>query len=374
VDIGPDREGDGAADGSGVWEAPGRVNLIGEHTDYNQGFVLPIALGQTTRAAVTVRTDRRLRLASAQADGPVEVELDDLRPGSVVGWAAYVAGVVWAMRADGYDVPGLDVAIDSSVPVGAGLSSSAALECAVAVAVDDLAGLGLGRHRLAVLAQRAENDFAGVPTGGMDQRASLLCTAGHALLLDCRTDDTEQVPFDPDASGLHLLVVDTRAHHALADGQYAARREECARACAALGVASLRDAEPEAVERLADPLLRRRARHVVTENARVLEVVDLLRAGRTADLGAVLTRSHASLRDDYEVSATELDVAVDAALGAGALGARMTGGGFGGSAIALVEDPERVGAAVAAAFARHGFGAPSVFPVVPGDGARRLAH
>ena len=357
-----------------TWAAPGRVNLIGEHTDYNQGFVLPIALGQTTRATVGVRDDGRLHAVSAQGGDAVEVDVAGLRPGSVDGWVAYVAGVLWALREDGHDVPGLEVSIDSDVPVGAGLSSSAALECSVAVAVDDLAGLGLDRPALAVLTQRAENEFAGVPTGGMDQRASLLCTAGHALLLDCRDDSTDQVPFDPAAAGLHLLVIDTRAHHELGDGQYGKRREECERAAAALGVDSLRDADPAAVDGLDDPLLRRRARHVVTENARVLEVVDLLRAGRLADGGEGFTRSHASMRDDYEISAPELDVAVDTALEAGALGARMTGGGFGGSAIALVEDPERVETAVVAAFRRHGFTAPSVFEVVPGPGARRLDH
>jgi galactokinase len=280
--------------------------------------------------------------------------------------------VVWALGEEGHDVPGLDVAIDSTVPIGAGLSSSAALECSVALAVNDLGGLGVDRPALAAVAQRAENDFAGVPTGGMDQRASLLCTEGHALLLDCRDDSTEQVPFDPGADGLTLLVVDTRAHHALGDGQYGRRREECARACAALGVASLREADPDAVERLDDPLLRRRARHVVTENARVLEVAALLRAGRLAEVGEVFTRSHASMRDDYEISAPELDVAVEAAVGAGALGARMTGGGFGGSAIALAADPAEVEAAVTDAFERHGFDAPEVFAVVPGGGARRV--
>jgi galactokinase len=361
-----------ATTGAGTWAAPGRVNLIGEHTDYNQGYVLPIAIGQTTRATVAVRPDGRLRAVSAQTGDAFEGPVATLRPGSVAGWAAYVAGVVWALREDGHDVPGLDVAIDSDVPIGAGLSSSAALECAVAVAVDELAGIGLDGARLAVLAQRAENEFAGVPTGGMDQRASLLCTAGHALLLDCRDDSAVQVPFDPAAAGLHLLVIDTRVHHALGDGQYRSRREECARAAAALGVDSLREVDPAALDRLDDPLLRRRARHVVTENARVLEVVDLLRAGRLADVGEVFTRSHASMRDDYEISAPELDVAVETAVAAGALGARMTGGGFGGSAIALADDPERVAAAVAAAFDRHDYPAPAIFPTVPAAGARRV--
>jgi galactokinase len=359
-----------------TWEAPGRVNLIGEHTDYNGGFVLPVALDRTTRATVAVRTDMQLRAASRQADEPFHGEVDRLRPGSVDGWAAYVAGVLWALREAGHDVPGLDLEIDSTVPIGAGLSSSAALECSVALAVNDLAGLGLARPDLAAVAQRAENEFAGVPTGGMDQRASLLCTRGHALLLDCRDDSTTQVPFDPAAAGLVLLVIDTRVHHALGDGQYGRRREECDRAGAALGVTSLRDVAAADVEGLDDPVLRRRARHVVTENARVLEVADLLRAGRLHEVGEVFTRSHASMRDDYQISAPELDVAVDVAVAAGALGARMTGGGFGGSAIALVGADLRpaVEEALTAAFDRHGFAAPAVFPVEPGAGARRVDH
>jgi galactokinase len=359
-----------------TWEAPGRVNLIGEHTDYNDGFVLPIALDRTARARAALRADGRVRATSRQDDARLDAEVDQLRPGSVAGWAAYVAGVLWALREAGHDVPGLDLEVDSTVPIGAGLSSSAALECSVALAVNDLAGLDLGRPDLAAVAQRAENEFVGVPTGGMDQRASLLCTPGHALLLDCRDDSTAQVPFDPAAAGLVLLVIDTRVHHALGDGQYGRRREECAAACAALGIASLRDATAADVDRLDDPVLRRRAQHVVTENARVLEVVDLLRAGRIGDLGPVFTRSQASMRDAYEISAPELDVAVEVAVAAGALGARMTGGGFGGSAIALVGDGDRsaVEEAVAAAFDRHGFTAPAVFPVEPGSGARRVAH
>ncbi|MGN6252142.1 MAG: galactokinase [Marmoricola sp.] len=346
-----------AAARSGTWAAPGRVNLIGEHTDYNDGFVLPIALEQTTRATVTLLEDG-----------------EDLRYRSEAGEVGreYVQGVVDAFRAAGHAVPGLEVSVESDVPIGAGLSSSAALECSVALALDELLGTGLSREDLAALAQRAENDFVGVPTGGMDQRASLLCTAGHALLLDCRDGATEQVPFDLAPEGLVLVVIDTRVHHALGDGQYSRRREECERAARALGVDSLRDAAPEAVERLDDDLLRRRARHVVTENARVLDVVERLRGGRLRAIGPVLTASHASMRDDYEISAPELDLAVETAVTAGALGARMTGGGFGGSAIALAEDVDAVRAAVTAAFAIAGHRPPDVFPVLPGPGGQRV--
>jgi galactokinase len=333
---------------------------MGEHTDYNAGFVLPIALERTTKATV-----------AARADGSLRYRTDAGLAGESELGREYVEAVVEAFRAAGHAVPGLDVAVSSDVPIGAGLSSSAALECSVALAIDDLCDLGLPRHELAELAQRAENDFVGVPTGGMDQRASLLCTEGHALLLDCRDGTTTQVPFDPAGGGLTLLVIDTRVHHELGDGQYGRRREECAAAAAALGLTSLRDATPDNLGRL-EGLLRRRARHVVTENARVLEVVALLRSDRLRDVGPVLTASHASMRDDFEISAPELDLAVTAAIDAGALGARMTGGGFGGSAIALVEDVDVVREAVKHAFAAHGHREPDVFAVRPGPGGRRI--
>jgi galactokinase len=367
----------------GVWSAPGRVNLIGEHTDYNGGLCLPIALPQRTSVAVRRRDDGVLRLASAQDATRWQGHVEDVGPGTVEGWAAYVAGVVWALRQDGVPVTGLDVAVDSEVPVGAGLSSSAALECAVAVAVADLTGLptdDAGRARLAAACVRAENDVAGAPTGGMDQAASLRCTAGHALLLDCRSGEVDQVGFDLSAAGLALLVIDTRAPHRLVDGQYAARRSACEEAAASLGVRYLRDlasgsAGLETNLAALPEEQRRRVRHVVTEIARVESVVDLLRAGRVRDIGPVLDASHASLRDDYEVSSIELDVAVEAARGAGALGARMTGGGFGGSAIALVEaaDADEVGAAVVEAFADKGLSQPALLQVTPSAGARRDA-
>ncbi|WP_020576940.1 galactokinase [Actinopolymorpha alba] len=362
----------------GVWAAPGRVNLIGEHTDYNDGFVLPLALPQGVVAAASTRSDGLLRMASLQAEGRIEVPVDTLTPGSVTGWAAYVAGTVWSLRAAGHEVGGMDILVDGDVPLGAGLSSSAALECSTALAATELHDLAIEPSTLARLAQKAENDFVGMPCGIMDQSASLLCVRDHALFLDTRTLQTEQVPLDLGADGLALLVIDTRAPHRLVDGEYAARRRTCEEAAAALGVPALRDIEPDhlkgALDRLPDEVARRRVRHVVTEDARVLQTVTLLRAGSTREIGPLLTASHESLRDDYEVTVPELDTAVDAALSAGALGARMTGGGFGGCVIALVEADaiEVVAGRVADTFAASGFAAPAPFVAQASAGARRL--
>ena len=361
-------------DPEGVWAAPGRVNVIGEHTDYNDGFVLPVALPHTTRAAVGRRTDGRVTLASLQEDD-AEVDLTDLAPGTPGGWAGYPAGVVDGLR-DRLE-GGIAVLVDTDVPVGAGLSSSAALTCAVALALHDLVAPELDRGDLVELARRSENDFVGAPTGILDQSASLLCTAGHALFLDTRDRHSEQVPFDLAAAGLVLLVVDTGTSHTHADGGYGDRRRECEQAAARLGVPALRDVANvgELVPLEDEPVLHRRARHVVTENARVLEVVEILRSGADPRaIGPVLTAGHASLRDDFEISTAELDACVDAATTAGALGARMVGGGFGGSAVVLVarEDVSTVGEAVRSRFADAGYDQPRTFEVVPGAGARRI--
>ena len=365
---------------AGVWSAPGRVNLIGEHTDYNDGFVLPFASDSRTTVAAAARDDGLVRLRSAQQPtGDVAVRVPDLATGSPGGWAAYAAGVVWAFREAGHDVPGLDLLVDGRVPLGAGLSSSAALECAVAMALDGILGLGLDADRLAVLAQRAENDFVGAPTGRMDQLASLRCTPGHAIFLDSRSLKVEQVPLDVASAGLRLLVANTRVNHDHAEGGYGERRAACERAAGLLGVTALRDVPADhldaALARLPDDELRRRVRHVVTEDARVIEAVAALRTGGWTALGALMDASHASLRDDYEVSCEELDVAVAEARGAGALGARMTGGGFGGSAIALVpvDAVDAVAAAVTSAFADRGWTEPVVLEVSPSAGARRDA-
>ncbi|MDX2563815.1 galactokinase [Streptomyces sp. TX20-6-3] len=363
----------------GVWAAPGRVNLIGEYTDFNDGFVLPLALPHSTVAAVARRDDGVLRLHSADADGGiVQLAVDSLEPLSGGGWAAYPAGVVWALREAGHPVTGADVHLTSTVPTGAGLSSSAALEVVTALALNDLFGLGISRPELARLAQRAENAFVGVPCGVMDQMASACAEDGHALYLDTRDLSYRQVPFDLAREGLRLLVVDTRVKHALGDGAYAERRAGCEAGARALGARALRDVSiaqlPEALALLSDETVLRYVRHVVTDNARVERTIALLDAGDTRAVGPVLTEGHASLRDDLRVSCPELDLVVEAANAAGALGARMTGGGFGGSAVVLVDADraDAVAAAVEKAFAEAGHAAPGIFPAVPSAGARRL--
>jgi len=360
---------------AGVWSAPGRVNLIGEHTDYNDGFALPFAIGARVAVAAARRADGLLAVTSGQAGGGeiTVARIADLAPRSVPGWAAYPAGVAWAMRAAGYPVGGVSLAVDASLHAGAGLSSSAALECAAGLAIAELHGCAVGRPELAVLARRAENEFVGAPTGIMDQLAVLLGRPGHALLLDCRSRAVVPVPFDPAAADLTLLVIDTRARHELTGGGYAARRLACEDAARELGVPALRDvADAGGLGGLGGSLLRR-ARHVVTEDRRVLRAVELLRAGRAAAIGPLLTASHVSLRDDFEVSWPEADAAVEAALGAGALGARMTGGGFGGSVIALApaDAAGSVRDAVTGRFARHGWPEPGITAVAPGPAAAR---
>src|SRR5215210_1107563 len=351
---------------AGVWAAPGRVNLIGEHVDYNDGLVLPFALTQRTYAAAAPRDDGVIAARMLQADGSLSEPIARMEPGRLTEWPAYVAGVLWALRVDGHDVRGIDVLLDGQVPVGAGLSSSAALECAVAVAAAELSGLAVDEAALAKVAQRAENDFVGVPCGLMDQMASMVCTEGHALLYDVRSEEAEQVPFAPQDAGLSLLVVDTKVKHSVGDGAYADRRSTCEQAAKTLGVASLREVAPadldDALAKLPASAVPR-VRHVVSEIDRVTSAVDAVRAGEWATLGELMTTSHVSLRDDYEVSAEELDVAVDTALAAGALGARMTGAGFGGSAIALVpaDAIDRLSDDIKNAFSSRGFRAPEFF-------------
>jgi galactokinase len=356
-----------------TWRAPGRLNLIGEHTDYNDGYVLPLALPYATTATVTVRDDGVLAVSSARHDD-AELRVDELAPGRAGGWAAYVAGVLWAFREAGHDVSrGFDVVLDSDVPEGAGLSSSAALECSVASAVDDLLDLGIDRTALAGLARRAENEFVGVPTGVMDQMASMLCTEAHVLFLDCRSLETEQVPLDTDGAGLTVLGVDSRSPHQLTDSAYSDRRRSCEQAAQALGVPALRDATEADLDRLDGELLRR-ARHVVTENARVLATVDALHAGEVAGIGPLLSASHASMRDDFEITVPRIDLIAATAEQAGALGARMTGGGFGGCVLALVP-ADRVDAvrdAITSAYDGAGYGEPGFFPAVPSAGASRI--
>jgi galactokinase len=362
----------------GAWRAPGRVNLIGEHTDYNDGLVLPIALPRHITMSAAARDDGLLRLASAQESGPVvEVALASLGAADGLGWAAYPAGAAWVLREAGYDIGGADLLVESDLPTGAGLSSSAALLCATAVALLGLRDLRVAPDEVARLAQKAENEFVGAPVGLMDQMASMCCTAGHALFFDVQAMRTEQVPFDPAADGLRLLVVDVKAPHRHVDGEYAARRKSCEAAAAALGVPSLREigiGDLDTLARIDDEVTRRRAKHVVTEIDRVEQAVELMRAGRLREVGPLFTASHVSMRDDFEITAAEIDLAVDTALAAGAVGARMTGGGFGGCIIALVEAgaADAVLAAIEKAFAEHGYTAPSSLAADPSAGASRL--
>jgi galactokinase len=362
---------------SRVWAAPGRVNLIGEHTDYNDGFVLPIALAQrTVVTAEPLPGPARWVARSAGQSDEVVITVDDLLPGAVAGWAGYVAGVVWALLEEGVAVPSARLTISSDVPVGAGLSSSAALECSVLSALVDLGGADVAVPRRPGIAQRAENDYVGVPCGIMDQTASVRCRAGNALFLDCRSLEVEQVPFDLAAAGLALLVINSNTPHAHADNEYAQRRRACEAAAADLGVPALRDITDldDALSRLADPVVGKRVRHVVTENARVLSTVDALRGGAWDEVGRLFTASHSSMRDDYEITVPTVDLAVDVALAQGALGARMTGGGFGGCVLALVPEDkaDAVSAAVANAYDAAGYAAPTSFLAHPSDGAVRL--
>ncbi len=365
---------------SGVWSSPGRVNLIGEHTDYNNGLVLPFAIDARAHVAAALTDDGMVTLVSAQQDSAVHsYRIDELDPAGPAGagWAAYLYGVVWVLGQRGIRVPGLRLALDSTVPSGAGLSSSAAIECAAALAVSSLLDADLDLPNIARVAQRAENDFVGVPCGLMDQMASSACTAGHVLFFDVAAESIEQVSFDPAAEGLVVLVVDTKVHHSLADGEYAKRRASCEQAAAELGVGSLRELTtadlPRMQEALSSDLLVRRARHVVTENARVAETVKLLRSNNISHIGSLLVASHVSLRDDYEVSDPALDLAVDVAMANGAVGARMTGGGFGGSTIALVgtEQADAIAQAIRTAFTDRAMAAPVIRTVLPSAGAAR---
>ncbi|MFG2065118.1 galactokinase [Micromonospora sp. NPDC048871] len=365
---------------AGRWAAPGRVNLIGEHTDYNDGFVLPFALPLRTVVAAAPQPGETWRVWSELTGETVDFGAAQVTgAGRITGWAGYVAAMVWSLREAGHRVPGARLAIASDVPLGAGLSSSAALEAAVLAALVDLGGLDLPPETQPRLAQRGENHYVGAPTGIMDQSAAIRCRAGHALFLDCRTEQVEHIPFDLDAAGLAILVIDSNAPHRHVDGEYAARRDSCEKAAALLGVPALREVSTEgldaALARLPDDETRRRVRHVVTENQRVCDTVDLLRAGRIRQIGPLLTASHTSMRDDFAITVPQVDTAVEAALAAGALGARMTGGGFGGCVLALVEADQSapVAQAVTTAYAQRDFTAPTHTTVTPTAGATRLA-
>ena len=352
-------------------EAPGRVNLIGEHIDYSEGFVLPFAIADRTYAAIARNNDGLVRIASQQRKNRIfTIDISDVKPGSAGEWEKYVLGVIWSLDIS----TGVDILVDGHVPSGAGLSSSAALECSVAVGLNALFSLGKSLEDLARATQKAENDYVGMPCGIMDQSVSLMGREGSALLLDCRDLSTESVPFDVASQGLELLIIDTQAHHALVDGGYAERRASCESVAATFSIPSMRNLTMEVLDSRKSEITEVeyiRARHAVTEIARVKDAVAALKASDFITLGRLINESHISLRDDYTVSCPELDAAVDASLEAGALGSRMVGGGFGGSAIALIkaDQLDTVKEAIKKSYAAKGFKAPRFFTSLPSAGA-----
>jgi galactokinase len=359
-----------------VAAAPGRVNLIGEHIDYSEGFVLPFAIKDRTLVAARKRDDSTVRIASAQRRSKiVTVDISEVRPGLKGEWERYALGVLWSMGVKS----GVDLLIDGHVPLGAGLSSSAALECSVATAMNHLFDMGFNLEELARLTQKAENQYVGVPCGIMDQSVSLMASRGFALLLDCRDLSTRNIPFDVASHGLELLIIDTQAHHALTDGGYAERRASCEAVAAKLSVKSMREltmAQLDSARATLSETEYIRARHAITEMKRVLDCVDALGRGDFVRVGQLINDSHRSLRDDYTVSCPELDTAVEASLAAGALGSRMVGGGFGGSAIALIEvaKTSQTINAIEKAFADKKFKAPRFFTSLPSQGAELLSR
>ena len=361
----------------GVWSAPGRVNLIGEHTDYNEGFVFPFAINRRTFAAVALRTDGIARVASSFSPQVVDIPVSEINRETVEGWSAYPLGVVWALLQIGNaHATGFDIYLESDVPVGAGLSSSAAIECAVAIALNELWEVGLDRRILARVCQLAENEVVGAPTGIMDQSASLLGELDHGVFLDCQDLSADVIDLGFAREGLELLIIDTKVEHRHADGGYGSRRAACEAGAAALGVASLRGATVADLARakaLLDDVAFRRVRHVITENDRVVETVRVLRESGPRYIGDLMYASHVSMRDDFEISVDELDTAVETALRHGAVGARMTGGGFGGAAIALapIEKISEISRSVAAEFEVLGYAKPDIFVVSAAPGAHR---
>jgi galactokinase len=360
----------------GVWSAPGRVNLIGEHTDYNRGFVLPFAIDLRTSCALSIRHDGVIRVTSSHTGEVVSTTLDALAPAALDGWSAYPLGVAWALLSEGGNPVGFDAAFHSDVPIGAGLSSSAAIECAIAVALNEAWGIGATRMDLALACQRAENQAVGAPTGVMDQTASLLGEPDHAVLLDCDTLAPTLVALGLEAAGLAIMVIDSRVEHAHATGGYSARRADCEAAAAALGIASLRQltlGDLAAAGAVLDERVMRRVRHIVTENDRVERTICMLASEGPSAIGQLMNASHASMRDDFEISVPEIDVAVEAAVAAGAVGARLTGGGFGGASIALVARDawDHIARSIVTALLSRDMAAPHIFEVRPSHGAHR---
>ncbi|MDG2496799.1 MAG: galactokinase [Aquiluna sp.] len=358
---------------TGVWSAPGRANLIGEHTDYNNGFVLPFGIDKRTYAAVAKRNDKTIRVATSFSSELIEIELQEAKPEDL-DWALYPLGVAWVMR-QGLG-SGFDLYLNSDVPVGAGLSSSAAVECCVALAINDLWELGHSGQDLALIGQRAENEVVGAPTGIMDQTASMLARADAAVLIDCRSLETEVIELGFGAKDLVVAVIDTQVSHRHSDGGYKSRRDSCELGASTMGVTSLREltaADLPRAKSLMDDVTYRRVRHIITENDRVLETVEALKSAALEKLGVLFADSHVSMRDDFEISIPELDLAVETAVRTGAIASRMTGGGFGGAAIALIASSKllELQEAVARAFERADFGPARVFAVSASAGARR---
>lgn len=363
--------------GPRVFSAPGRVNLIGEHTDYNEGFVLPFAIDKRTYVAVARRDDRIIRAHTLTLEKTAEINLDAENDGE--GWTKYVVGMASVLREQGLFDAGADLLIDSEVPFGAGLSSSAALEVSLGLALAYASGVDIDRRDLAFAGQRVEHDYAGVRSGIMDQFASALAKKDRALLIDCRSNEIEHVPLE--LGDTLLIICDTRIKHSLASSEYNKRRAECEEGVRLLSemiddVTSLRDVSFEEFEEHKDGLpevIAKRCRHVITENERTLAAVDALRRGELRELGRLMYRSHESLRDDYEVSCAELDHLVETARPiAGVLGARMTGGGFGGCTINLVRSNvyESFATLVSSAYRERFEREPAISVVKPSAGAR----
>lgn len=361
-----------------VAAAPGRVNIIGEHTDYNDGFVLPMAIERRTVVAASrgAAEASLVRLFSATTGDGAELPLEpDER--SIPSWARYARGVIDAYLEDGVDVPAFDAAIDSTVPLGGGLSSSAALEVSLALAIEALAGASLAPHHRALLCQRAEHRGAGVPCGVMDQFSSALCQADHLMLLDCRSQQPRMVPFAD--KSVSVLIVNSNVKHELVGGEYAERRAQCEAAAASIGVRALRDVSAAKLaesERLLDPVVFRRARHVVGENARTEHAAQAVAASDWPTVGELMYASHAAMRDDFEITVPEIDALVELAReigpAGGVLGSRMTGGGFGGCTVTLVraDKSEEVARTITERYRAATGIEPTCFTTRPAEGGR----